>query len=125
MPENRLRCWKCDDELHDVLIPLSRTEACSKCGADLHVCRMCKFYDTRVNNSCQEPIADYVSDKARANFCGYLELKLSDAKTRSPDDRITVSDELNDLFDLPTDSADQSSSIDQLRDLFDIDDSSN
>lgn len=34
---------------------------------------MCRFYDTRKAKSCAEPVADEVSDKERANFCGYFE----------------------------------------------------
>jgi hypothetical protein len=34
---------------------------------------MCQFYDTTVNNSCREPVAEKVTDKQRKNFCGYLQ----------------------------------------------------
>ncbi len=34
---------------------------------------MCRFYDTTKAKQCAEPVADPVSDKARANFCGYFE----------------------------------------------------
>lgn len=69
---NFLVCWKCGASLADVLIPFSRREECPACHADLHVCRMCEFYDTSVSRSCREPIADEVRDKERANFCGYF-----------------------------------------------------
>lgn len=75
-------CWKCGAEQTGILLPLSRTEACGTCGADLHVCRMCRFYDTGVANACREPVAERVTDKTRANFCGYLELR-TDAGTYS------------------------------------------
>lgn len=68
-----LVCWKCDASLDDVLIPFSRLSKCKSCKCDLHVCRMCKFYDTRVSNSCREIIAEKVSNKTRANFCGYFQ----------------------------------------------------
>lgn len=67
-----LVCWKCGASLEDVLIPFSRREECPDCHADLHVCRMCEFYDTSVSRSCREPIADEVRDKEKANFCGYF-----------------------------------------------------
>jgi hypothetical protein len=41
---------------------------------------MCRFYDTSVASACREPVAHRVTDKTRANFCGYLELR-SDAGT--------------------------------------------
>jgi len=67
-----LLCWKCGASLEEVLIPFSRRAECSACHADLHVCRMCEFYDTSVSRSCREPVADEVRDKERANFCGYF-----------------------------------------------------
>lgn len=67
-----LVCWKCGASLEDVLIPFSRREECPECHADLHVCRMCEFYDTSVSRSCREPVADEVRDKEKANFCGYF-----------------------------------------------------
>ncbi len=52
-------------------LPLLRTDACPKCRAELHACRMCVDYDTRVARHCREPTAEDVSDKTRANFCGH------------------------------------------------------
>jgi len=67
-----LQCWKCGAGLEEVPLPLARNAECPVCRADLHVCRMCEFYDTGVANSCREPVAEPVPDKQRANFCGYL-----------------------------------------------------
>jgi hypothetical protein len=68
-----LVCWKCGASLADLSLPLSRTDECRACRAELHVCRMCRFYDTGKAKSCAEPIADEVQDKTRANFCGYFQ----------------------------------------------------
>lgn len=68
-----LVCWKCGAGLEDLPTPFGRREECPACHADLHVCRMCEFYDTSVSRSCREPIADEVRDKERANFCGYFQ----------------------------------------------------
>ncbi|MGH8249122.1 MAG: hypothetical protein ACREVI_00255 [Steroidobacteraceae bacterium] len=67
-----LVCWNCGASLAALSPPLSRTDACA-CRAELHVCRMCRFYDTSKAKSCAEPIADEVQDKTRANFCGYFQ----------------------------------------------------
>jgi hypothetical protein len=48
---------------------------CAACRADLHVCRMCEYYDVGVAMSCREPIAEEVKDKERANFCEYFAAK--------------------------------------------------
>ncbi|MCC7121903.1 MAG: hypothetical protein IT493_10145 [Gammaproteobacteria bacterium] len=69
---DNFQCWRCGASLADEPLPLAREARCRGCGADLHVCRLCTFYDTRVANACREPIADKVNDKTRANFCGYL-----------------------------------------------------
>lgn len=68
-------CWKCGASLADEPLPLARAAECRGCHTDLHVCKLCEFYDVRVANACREPIADRVVNKERANFCGYFKLK--------------------------------------------------
>lgn len=70
-------CWKCGESLAALLLPFSRNEECIVCKADVHVCKMCEYYDTRSNNSCREPIAEGVNDKERSNFCGYFKARLA------------------------------------------------
>jgi hypothetical protein len=67
-----LACWKCGASLADLTLPLRRLEECRACGAELHVCRLCDFYDTAVAKSCREPVAEEVRDKTHANFCDYF-----------------------------------------------------
>jgi hypothetical protein len=64
-----LVCWNCGASLDEVPTPLSRYAECLSCRTELHVCRMCRFYDVTVAQSCKEPMAEEVKDKARANFC--------------------------------------------------------
>ena len=33
---------------------------------------MCEFFDPEVRRGCREPVADEVSDREHANFCGYF-----------------------------------------------------
>lgn len=74
MKAEEIACWKCGTALPgDTPLPLSRRAKCKHCRADLHVCRQCRFYDTSRNNQCSEPMAEKVTDKERANFCGYFE----------------------------------------------------
>ena len=65
-------CWKCGASLEEVLVPFARVAECPRCRADLHVCRMCEFFDPGVRRGCKEPVAEEVSDRERANFCGYF-----------------------------------------------------
>ena len=67
-----LDCWKCGAPLAEVIIPVGRTDYCRACRAEVHVCRMCRFFDLSKAKHCAEPIADPVRDKERANFCGYF-----------------------------------------------------
>ncbi len=69
---DELLCWKCGASLAELLAPLERLAECPVCAADLHVCRLCEFYDTGVARSCREPVAEDVADKTRANFCDYF-----------------------------------------------------
>ena len=65
-------CWKCGASLEGLPRPFGRREECPACRAELHVCRMCQFYDTSKAKHCQEPVADEVKDKTHANFCDYF-----------------------------------------------------
>ncbi len=67
-------CWKCGAPQQDLLLPLARLAECPQCRAQLHVCRMCEFFDPAAPQQCREPVADLVADKQRANFCGYLRI---------------------------------------------------
>ncbi len=68
-----LDCWKCGAPLADMPMPVGRAEYCRACRAEIHVCRMCRFYDLGKARQCAEPVADPVGNKERANFCGYFE----------------------------------------------------
>jgi hypothetical protein len=68
-----LDCWKCGAPLEGMPIPVGRNEYCRSCRAEIHVCRMCRFYDLSKARQCAEPVAEPVQDKQRANFCGYFE----------------------------------------------------
>lgn len=67
-----LVCWKCGASLAGLLLPLGRREACPSCHAELHVCRLCRHFDPRRAGQCRELAAEPVSDKTRANFCGWF-----------------------------------------------------
>jgi hypothetical protein len=68
-------CWKCGAALAELLLPLARLAECPVCRAELHVCKSCVYFDTRVANQCREPVAEPVGDKTRANFCGYFQFR--------------------------------------------------
>jgi hypothetical protein len=93
-----LRCWKCGTSLAELSLPLRRVDECRSCGAELHVCRMCEFYDTRVAKSCRETIAEEVKDKERANFCDYLRPTESAYRPQQQSEAARAKAELEALF---------------------------
>jgi hypothetical protein len=73
MPTQALVCWKCAASLDEVPLPIARYAECLACRCELHVCRMCRFYDAALAQDCGEPMAEEVKDKTRANFCEFFE----------------------------------------------------
>ncbi len=73
MSAHALDCWKCGAPLAGMPLPVGRSEYCRACRAEIHVCRMCRFYDLSKAKHCAEPVAEPVQSKERANFCGYFE----------------------------------------------------
>jgi hypothetical protein len=65
-------CWQCGASLAELTLPLSRFDVCKQCRAELHVCKLCRFYDVTVAKHCREPIAEEVRDKQHANYCDYF-----------------------------------------------------
>lgn len=100
MPET-CTCWKCGGPLPELLSPLPRLEDCPHCRAQLHVCRMCVFFAADAPQQCREPVADPVSDKQRANFCGYFQLN-PQAGTNAPERDAASRRELDALFGATT-----------------------
>jgi len=64
-------CWSCGAGLEAV--DYQREGECPSCRKQTHVCRNCRFYEPGRPGDCQEPIAEPVRDKERANFCDYFE----------------------------------------------------
>ena len=106
MKASDLACWKCGSSLAEVLLPLSRLSKCKSCNADLHVCRMCEFFDTTVNNSCREPVAEKVTDKQRKNFCGYIQPSIDAYLAKDITREEDAKSQLDSLFGINSDNGD-------------------
>ncbi len=70
-----LVCWKCGASLKALPLPLGRRAECLACGAELHVCRLCRHHDTGKAKQCRELAADEVKNKTSANFCDWFQPK--------------------------------------------------
>lgn len=90
--------------LEDVPLPVPRLAECPGCHAELHVCRLCTYYDTGVADSCREPVAEPVHDKERANFCGYFQPCADAYRPRDAAAEHQARDELAALFGEPSNS---------------------
>jgi hypothetical protein len=66
-----ITCHACKKEL-SISRNTVRKETCPSCGADLHCCLNCSFFDSHVSKQCREPAAELVSDKSRANYCDFF-----------------------------------------------------
>lgn len=92
----RGNCWHCGAELGER--DYSRESICPSCGRQTHVCLNCRYHDAARPNACAEPVADPVSDKARANFCGYFEARAQSGSGAGDDQALRqAADELFDL----------------------------
>jgi len=88
-------CHKCKKEIEEDFF-VGRQAQCPSCGADLHCCLNCSFYDAGAYNDCREPQADRVLDKARSNFCDFFRFKQSTKSSGGAD--LNPKDKLESLF---------------------------
>lgn len=66
------RCYRCGESLAALTLPFSRRDECPSCGAHVHVCRMCLYFDETVPKKCREDDAEEVTEKERVNFCDWF-----------------------------------------------------
>lgn len=66
-----LKCFHCGEKLQ-FKDRIGLREECPKCRNDVHVCKNCKFYDSKAYNECTEPTAEVCREKDRANHCDYF-----------------------------------------------------
>lgn len=92
-----LVCWKCGVSLKALTLPLRRLEQCPKCEAELHVCRMCESFNPHLRSDCDEPMAEDVREKDRANFCDYFKPK---PNAYTPRDNAKADEAKSRLYDL-------------------------
>ena len=95
---SEINCWKCGNPLVGLILPLSRREECDSCGADQHVCKLCKEYNPMVSGSCEEDRAEDVTDKESANFCDYFSPNPQAYHSKSDNKRTQAEAELSRLF---------------------------
>lgn len=94
------RCARCGGRLTVPAAGIAREGTCPSCGADLHACVQCAWFDTSATFECRQTIPVRIAAKSRRNECGLFAPKLvSEHRSEEPrpDD---VRAAFDDLFDL-------------------------
>jgi hypothetical protein len=86
------KCNQCG-HIRQNLGVLTTDETCLRCGADLHTCGNCRFFDTTTLWECRENIPARISGKHLKNECTFFSPKIvrdlaadKAGKLQTPDD---------------------------------------
>jgi hypothetical protein len=91
------KCNRCG-QLRQSLGELTFDETCVKCGADLHTCGNCRFFDTTATWECRENIPARIPNKHARNECTFFQPKI--VKDLAADKgKIQTPDEARKAFD--------------------------
>ncbi|MGZ5428350.1 MAG: hypothetical protein ACXWFS_05015 [Thermoanaerobaculia bacterium] len=90
------RCKTCSEKNDPEVVPES---VCRKCGAALHACAQCRFFDGAAHWQCRQDIPAPVPAKSKANTCTFfaptVSLDLTGTKAaNSPDHARSAFDQL-------------------------------
>ncbi len=66
------RCAMCGTMLQASADAFSQ---CSKCGAELHSCRQCNFFDPGGRFECAQPVTARIESKTAKNECQFFSLR--------------------------------------------------
>jgi hypothetical protein len=69
------KCNQCG-QLRHTLGELSHEDTCIGCGADMHTCANCRFFDTTTTWECRENIPARVVGKRVKNQCTFFTPKI-------------------------------------------------
>jgi hypothetical protein len=79
-----------------------KSDNCPECLADLRCCRGCRFFDPTAHRHCREPVDSFVSNKEKANFCDWFQVRLAVQSkgqiVRDADSKESRKKRFNDLF---------------------------
>lgn len=92
-----MKCYHCGAEIQVIGI-VGRSEECSSCRSDAHVCLNCSFYDKAAYNECKEPNAERVVEKNRRNFCDYFKPGSGSGQKSAGKSKEDILKELDNLF---------------------------
>lgn len=90
-------CHHCGKDIGK-LERVGRRNTCLHCGADLHCCLNCEFYEPNHNNQCRESDAERQVDKSVGNFCDYFSYRSGLPKAGGGSTQASVKAKLDALF---------------------------
>jgi hypothetical protein len=73
-------CWKCNKTLIDLPRKINFRAECPHCGADVHVCKNCRYYAPGKPNDCAVPGTEFIKDREAMNFCEEFAIKTESEK---------------------------------------------
>lgn len=93
-----LKCAQCGIVVPAKFTDVSFASQCNRCGADLHACKNCVFFNPGQRFECSQPISERIARKDTANHCQYFEAKTTIEKITSSADR-NQPDDARDAFE--------------------------
>ena len=79
-----LKCHYCKNSIL-ITDKMGFDDACPYCGSDLHACLNCEHYDEKAHQQCNEPNADFVSQKEKSNVCPFFTICANHTKKENED----------------------------------------
>lgn len=70
------KCNQCGQLRQSLGGEMTFEEGCIKCGADLHTCGNCRFFDTTTTWECRENIPARIAGKHARNECTFFQPKI-------------------------------------------------
>ncbi|HYQ73324.1 MAG TPA: hypothetical protein VET88_15550 [Gammaproteobacteria bacterium] len=70
--KHRIECWHCGTAVKPDQLPVTRLEQCRHCHADLHACRLCRYWNPRYTSKCSHDHAEPPLERESANFCQFF-----------------------------------------------------
>ena len=70
-----IKCAMCGKRLPPGMDDVTSDTQCPECGADLHTCKNCAFFNPGVRFECEQPVTSRVTPKDKRNVCEYFEIR--------------------------------------------------
>ena len=89
-----IRCARCG---HLLDAPTGVDTRCPRCGADLHACAQCTWFDTSSRFECAQPVAERISPKDARNECTFFDARITverETHSKGPTDTRKAFDDL-------------------------------